>query len=158
MGFAYGTAISGPSGEVAIERLQRDDEVMAASLDGGAAPFWTSSAVTFSQGSGPDGRAGMVYIDFVDLARLICEQDQLFLIAEGRLVPAGRLHQGRSLLRPDGGERPIRSVSWGEYRGGIHGIATSGEYRGSPDGHLIAAGGVIAADVLLQLHHRGDPD
>jgi hypothetical protein len=48
-------------------------------------------------------------------------------------------------------------VSWGEYRGGIHGVATAGEYRGSPDGHLIAAGGVIAADFLLQIHHPRDP-
>ena len=158
MGFAYGTRISGPSGEVAIERLRRDDEVMTASLGGGGAPSWASSAVAFSDGAGPHSRATMVYIDFVDSGRLICETDQLFLSAEGLLVPARRLYHGRSVVRADGGEQLIGSVSVGEYWGGIHAIATGLDYRGSPDGHLIAAGGVIAADFLLQIHHPRDPD
>ena len=163
MAFSYGTMISTPSGDVPIERVERGVEVLTASLGGGA-PVWTPSAVVYSDGIGPGGRTTGVLIDFGDpddfddSGRLLCEMGQLFLSAEGRLVPAHRLYRGRSLRRPDGGQRLIRAVSVGQSDSGIRGIATGLDYRGTPDGHLIAVGGVIAGDFLLQMHHLEDPD
>lgn len=167
MGFAYGTPVGGPSGDIAIERLQHGDQVMTASLRGGAAPSWSVSAVEYSDGTGPHGRTTAVFIGFDDGGEhggrhggehLVCEPDQLFLSGEGLLVQARRLFQGRYLLRPGGGERLIAFVGAGEFEGGIHAIATGLHYSGSPDGHLIAAGGVIAGDFLLQLQHRDGTD
>jgi hypothetical protein len=157
MGFAYDTPIMSPSGEIAIQNLQKGDRVMAASLSEGGAPSWAETAVAYSDGVDRGRHATMIYIDFGfdDPGRLICDQEQLFLDSEGLLVPANRLDRGRSLRRPDGSERVIGSVSLGEYTGGVHGFATGLEYRGSPDTHLIAAGGVIAGDFLLEMNQRG---
>jgi hypothetical protein len=154
MAFAYDTPISCPSGDFAIQRLQRGDQVMAASLRDGGAPVWEPTAIVFSDGVAPGGWSTAMFIEFDDRGRLICLQEQIFLEADGQLTSARRLHPGRRLVRPDGSERLISAVSWGRFEGGLHNVATGMEYRGSPDSHLIAAGGVMAGDFLLVMNHR----
>lgn len=154
MSFAYDTRIAVPSsGEVPIQSLAVGDSVQAASLRPGEAPFWEPSEVELSEGIAPGLAETAVAIAFSDGGPpLVCVPDQIFVGADGRLVAADLLAPGDALLRPDGGQRPIVSVVLGRFIGGLHDVATSRDWNGSPDGHLLAADGVIAGDYLVQLH------
>lgn len=156
MGFAYNTRIAIPSGgEVPIQLLAVGDPVLAATLRPGEAPLWEPLEVEFSDGIGPGRPVTMVSIVFTDGGlSLVCGPDQLLVGADGRLVPADAFAAGDALMRPDGGRRVIAALGLGRFNGGLHDVATSRDRDRdrSPDGHLLAADGVIAADQFLQLH------
>jgi hypothetical protein len=149
---ARDTPIALPDGIVrAIGDIQIDDVVLSGSVSGGAVT-WGESKVHFSQGTEGGEEPAMVYVVYGEALRLILTSDQVLMLADGSLTTAGRLIPGQSLRGADGESLEVKLVSLGGYSGGVHHIATQLSWDGSPDGHLIAANGVVAGDYTLQMH------
>ncbi|MGE5704045.1 MAG: hypothetical protein ACM32O_16095, partial [Clostridia bacterium] len=56
------------------------------------------------------------------------------------------------LVSADGVPVEINEVSLGEYKGGVHHIATNKEFAGEISGHLLISEGVVSGDFNLQIH------
>ncbi|BAM92467.1 hedgehog/intein hint domain-containing protein [Bradyrhizobium oligotrophicum S58] len=150
--FAYNTMIAVPDGMVAIQEIKIGNEVRAAKLVNGK-PQWDNKAVTFSSGMAGGDSPAMVYIHYGDNPTdLICNSDQVFVLSTGEMVRAGKLTIDDKLMGEDGAAVPIHMVALGNYKGGIHHISTGNEWKGSADGHLLLAAGVVAGDFTLQMH------
>lgn len=150
--FAYNTMIAVPDGAVAIQEIPVGAEVRSAALENGK-PLWSTKKVTFSAGVAGGDHPAMVYINHgVDQADLICNADQVFVLANGEMVRAAQLTLNDELLGENGEAVPIHLVAIGNYKGGIHHISTGNEWGGSPDGHLLLAAGVVVGDFSLQMH------
>ena len=155
--FAYGTKIGVPNGTKKIEDFVRDDLVLSAKifLDvNGMKLEWQTARVSFSQGTGRDSyQASMVYIQHGDTGLIIVTPDHLFLLSSGKLKRADRLVPGKDLLvSAEGTPVVINEVSIGEYKGGVHHIATDKEFSGDLNDHLILSDGVVSGDFNLQIH------
>jgi len=157
--YAYGTPIATPQGERSIETFVVGDEVSAASVasSGGKLSFqWSPAVVRFSNGTGPLPPAPhyptMVFVNFDDGRSLICTNDQLFMLSTGKLKQASRLTLADRLVAADGSEVPILSVSLAEYSGGLHHIATSVNFDGDINGHLLNSNNIVTGDYVLQVH------
>nr|WP_237108226.1 Hint domain-containing protein [Nonomuraea sp. MG754425] len=155
--FARGTPIATPSGNQAIETLAEGALVLAAqpsaSAPGGL--VWEPTKVTFSSGTTQGTSPSVVYLAFhedEDQPRdLICSTDQVFMLADGKLIRAARLHRGDRLITKDGNPVQIHTIAIGEYNGGVHHIGTAA-FDDLTGQHLIVAGGVVAGDYYLQLN------
>jgi len=150
MAFAAGTEIATPGGTVAIENLKVGNEVLAGA---GSAPHltWTPVAVAFVHSTPPGTlHPAICYIVFDAGRSLVCTQDQLFMRPDGTLAPASDLPPGGKLLDQNGNDVLIVEVIMGTYSGVLYRFETSLSAKGSIDGHLILAGGVVAEDFGLQ--------
>ena len=158
---ANDTLIAVPGGVAQIYTIERGAEVLAGSVAaGGARTKWSNATVRFSAGTGDNGQQPvMVYIVFGKGGgqELICNMDQPFLLSDGKFTTGGKLRPGQSLVDRDGKPLPIQMVSIGGYQGGVHHIATDVSWTGSPDGHLLIAGGVVAGDFTLQNYFSSLP-
>jgi hypothetical protein len=149
MSFGYGTRITTPGGDVAIERISACDQVLVGRLESNI-PIWMPATVQFSDGD-MQGSRSMSALSFEAGERLVCTPGQPLLSADGRVVRADRLRPGDQLLAPDGTPRTIAANMVVKWTRGLHGVA-AGSWTGSPDGHFIAAGGVVAGDWLLEVN------
>jgi len=151
--FAYNTMIAVPDGIVAIQELKVGSEVRSAKLEGGA-PVWSVSQVTFSAGVDGGDHPAMVYINHGDDSTdLICNADQVFVLADGKLARAATLTLQDELMGEDGRPVKINLVAVGDYKGGIHHISTGNYWAGSADGHLLLAAGLVVGDFVLQMNY-----
>ena len=155
--FAYGTQIGIPEGSKAIEQFSIGDQVLTANVTAhgdGVNLSWTPATVSFSSGTGPDGyQPTMVFIRHGGAGSIIVTPDHLFLMPNGKLKRANRLVPGVDfLVSAEGVPVEINEVSLGEYRGGVHHIATDKEFSGEISGHLLISEGIVSGDFNLQIH------
>ena len=163
--FARGTPVASPDGMKAIEMFNTGDMIFVATMSASLNPTWGTKAVAFSSGSDAGSKGTVLYIRFGDNSgdddasvkepgHLIVTKDQLLLLADGKLKKADRLvpHQDQLVSAKDGKPININSISIGEWRGGLHHIATSMDYTGSTGEHLLNSNGVITGDYCLQVH------
>ncbi len=160
---ANDTLVAIPNGFKAISTITKGENVLAASTEVKGDKLqmnWSSAEVNFSAGTGSTGHQPMmVYIVLEDhLNDLICNMDQVFLLANGKYSKAGKLQPGQQLVNKDGNPVIIQLVSIGAYNGGVHHISTNKPWNKNPDGHLLLAAGVVAGDYTLQLHFSQLPD
>lgn len=149
--FAKDTLVAVPGGYAEIYTIPIGAKVLTASTTGGLQ--WGESTVKFSMGTGEGPQPFMVYIGLNNEAMkdIICTQEQPFLLSNGKYTTAGKLQPGMQLVDKDNKPVEIYSVSLGSYTGAVHHIATINPWQGSPDGHLILAGGVVAGDFEMQI-------
>jgi hypothetical protein len=146
------TAIDAPAGvERALGTIQPGDTVLAGSV-GEDGIDWRPKTIAFSQGTESEQEQTMVKIAFGEGGRLTLSADHVLMLADGSLTTAERIARGHSLMGHDGSALPVERVSMGGYRGAVHQIATDTRWQDSPDGHLLAANGVVVGDFTLQLH------
>ncbi|SHG30194.1 hypothetical protein [Flavobacterium defluvii] len=163
--FAYNTLVATPDGEKIIQYLNKGDEVLAfsAKQESGKLKLESFTAkINFSSGTGDYGhQPAMAYLSIGEpylQKNIICTTDQVYLLSNGKYTTAGKLRPGLQLVEKDGNPIDITMVSIGNYRGGVHNIATDAPINNNPDGHLIVSNGVIAGDYVLQIHFRNMPD
>lgn len=152
--FAYGSRVQIDDGIEPIENISVGDEVSV--LDSGStlgAMSLTEDRVAFSSGTGPDtNMTGMIYLSYGDEgAALVVTPDQVFLTANKKLVTASKLTIGDQLLSKDGKSVPIREISSGNYRGGIHHIATDSD---TTFGNYLIVGGVWVGSYKIQVFYN----
>lgn len=150
MSFGYGTRITTPGGEVEIERISSGDQVLFGRLEANG-PVWAPAALQFGDGD-PGGTRKMLFLSFETGEGLVCTLDQPLMRADRRMIRAQRLEQGDELLAPDGTARAIAMHAVGPWNRGVHGIAATFTWTGTPNGHLIAAGGVVAGDYMVEVN------
>ncbi|WP_243711604.1 Hint domain-containing protein [Paenibacillus sp. BK033] len=157
--FAHGTQIGTPQGSQAIEKFSVGDKVITASLkqsSEGLQLEWKKAKLNFSNGTGPEShQPAMIYIRFGGHGSIIVTPDHLFLMPSGKLKRADRLVPGKDLLVSYNNTHvEINEISVGEYRGGVHHIATDVAFDGTLDGHLLLSEGLVSGDFNLQIHQR----
>jgi hypothetical protein len=155
--FAYGTRIGIPSGSKVIEDFVEGDRVKTADVEpdgSGIKLTWSTAKVSFSSGTGPDSyESAMAYIRYGNFGTIIVSTDHLFLMPNGKLKRADRLVPGKDqLVSAEGVPVNINEVSIGEYKGGVHHIATDKEFTDNINGHLLLSEGVVSGDFNLQIH------
>lgn len=155
--FANGTLIAIPDGFKVIEQFNPGDQVLTADVQAngdGVRLNWSTATVSYSNGTGPDGyQPSMVYVRHGGVGTIIVTTDHLFLMPNGKLKRANRLVPGVDfLVSAEGVPVEINEVSLGEYRGGVHHIATDKEFTGDISGHLLVSEGVVSGDFNLQIH------
>jgi hypothetical protein len=144
-------------GAVEPASVEPGSEVSGGSVGPGGELHWAPATVAFSAPA-PDAGEPMVLLDYGDeRRRLAALPDQVFMRADRSLVRAVALTPGCELVDPAGIPVPVHAVGRGRACGDAHLIATDTSWNGSPDGHLLALGGVVAGDYTLQLHfERGN--
>lgn len=158
--YAYGTPISVNGGTLAIQNFAVGDKVLAASVDsgrGGLGVEWSEQEVRFSSGTGPesaDHNPPMIYINYGDNKGIIVSTDELFLTPEGKVLPACKLAPGMELVDGEGKAIALNGIRIGQYKGGLHHIATTMKFTGSIDNHLLNSNGVITGDYTIQIHYE----
>ena len=153
MSFAYGTPIAGPTGFKPVETYEVGDEALGATMES-EVPEWSPQDVAFSNGA-PPGPAEftMVYLAWGDGVALTVTVDQSFLLIDGTLKCASYLAPGEHFVGADGGTLTLERIEVGRFQGGVHAIALAPtEWNGTPDGHLLNAGGVVAGDYVANQH------
>ncbi len=155
--FANGTSIAIPDGSKVIEQFSIGDQVLTADVTKSGTGInlnWSTASVSFSSGTGPDGhQPSMVFIRHGRVGSIVVTTDHLFLMPNGKLKRANRLVPGVDfLVSAEGVPVEINEVSLGEYRGGVHHIATDKEFTGDISGHLLISEGVVSGDFNLQIH------
>jgi hypothetical protein len=161
MCLAYGTPIATPTGTSRIEELRRGDKILASAPPGSSALEWAPVAVDFSDGTAGEATShSMVYLGFGPEqgpgGELVCTSDQVVLVNGGGLVRASQLHAGDHLVDQAGNPVEIRTISIGEFHGGIHHISTAAPKSATAE-HLILAGGIVVGDYFLQTVFDGLP-
>jgi len=155
---AYDTPIAIPDGVKAIQDVKIGDVVLAAAPEKGHDSLtfkWSHTKVAFSDGVAHSLVGTPVIVVYYGEQSMIVTVDQLFMMPNGKLKRADRLVPGTdSLVGANGEAIPLLKVAMGEYKGGIHHIATTMDFDGSIDNHLLNANGVIIGDYLLQLHQN----
>jgi hypothetical protein len=87
---------------------------------------------------------------------LITTSDHLFLRPDGTLTAVRDLLPGDEVRQADGGVAVVEQVGSLEFDGGIRHVALGQWRRGEPlDGHLINAGGLVIADLAVQVEYYG---
>jgi hypothetical protein len=99
----------------------------------------------------------MIYVKYgnpgeEELAMIVTE-DHLFLLQGGKLAPASALKSGDQLTRPDGSPAAVKQAYLGKYKGGVHHIST-GDFKGSLDGHLLNSNNVVTTDMSVKLDYQ----
>jgi hypothetical protein len=163
--FAYDTLVAVPGDKTKeIYTIAKGDEVLVANLTSsarGVTLAWSSGVVTFSTGTGPGGlQPLMVYLVYNSPdgpKDVVCSPSQPFLLPDGTLTLSQKLQPGDQLVDKDGNPVTLALVSIGSYVGGVHHIAVGADFTGSPDGHLILAGGLVAGDYDLQSNFPSVP-
>ena len=157
MCFAYGTPIAIPGDETKpIEEFQVGELVMAANLSPNNELTWVPKTVEFSNGTGDETAPSvMIMVLFKAPAGedyLIVTKNHLFLMPNGKLKRADTLVPGLdNLVQADGTPTPVVGLSVGEFRKGVHHIATSLTTATSVDGHLLNSKNIVSADYALQI-------
>jgi hypothetical protein len=78
------------------------------------------------------------------------------LLPDGSLTPVRDLRPGDEVRQADGGVATAEQVGSLDSDGGIRHIALGQWRRGEPlDGHLINAGGLVIADLAVQVEYYG---
>lgn len=156
--FAYDTPIAiGTDAYKLIQEFEIGDTVLAA----GAGLEWKPATVQFSSGIKPNTQESfMVYLRYKtpngEPQELIVTEDHLFLMPDGKLLPANIIQPGDSLVRSDGTNATVDFVVSGSYTGGVHHIAT-GDFDGvNLDGHLLNSNGIVSADFSVQIRYITD--
>ncbi|MGN6253459.1 MAG: hypothetical protein ACTHO8_00495 [Solirubrobacterales bacterium] len=146
------TAIGVPEGtQRPITEIGKGDTVAAGRTSGGQLE-WEPATVGFSQGAHGGGPAPVVRVAYGEREGLTVAPDQPLMLTDGALTTAARLAAGQELMGVNGEPVPVGEVRLGEHEGGVHHIATSPDWNGSIDGHLLQANGVVIGDFTLQLH------
>ncbi|QLC65521.1 hypothetical protein LPB248_04210 [Flavobacterium sp. LPB0248] len=146
------TRIATPSGEKAIEYLDKGESVLAFSskVESGRIELSSSETkVTFSGGT--QGRSNALYITLGYKQEIICTLDQPFLLINGKYTTGSQLRPGTELVDEKGDPVVVSSISMGTYQGMINNISVGDFNFTSPDGHLLLAQGVIIGDFVFQL-------
>lgn len=133
------------------ETYEKGDPISAASSSG-PGWSWTESAVVAVLGGEPRTDIG-VYIKFGDGGELVVSLDQPMMIKGGTMKAASDLvPEADSLVGSDGTLLPVLTVMLGEVSGRFFGIvATSEQWQGNLNGHLLDCAGVICGDYLVQI-------
>lgn len=156
--FAYDTPIAiGADAYKLIQEFEIGDTVLAA----GTGLEWKPATVQFSSGIKPNTQESfMVYFRYKtsegNPQELIVTEDHLFLMPNGKLLPANVLRAGDTLVRADGSQAIIDFAVSGSYTGGVHHIATGDYDGGSLDGHLLNSNGIVSADFSVQIRYITD--
>ncbi|MGN6662930.1 MAG: hypothetical protein ACTHK6_01795 [Solirubrobacterales bacterium] len=146
------TAIGVPEGaQRPITEIGKGDTVAAGRTSGGRLE-WEPATVGFSQGAHGGGPAPVVRVAYGERGGLTVSPDQPLMLADGSLTTAAHLAAGQELMGADGEPVPVGEARFEEREGGVHHIATSPDWNGSIDGHLLQANGVVIGDFTLQLH------
>jgi hypothetical protein len=142
--------VATPEGETAAGYVKPGDEVSGGSVGPGGELRWGPVTVGLSHAvsSRDEPLVRLVYGD----DGLVATPDQLFMLADRSLVRAESLAPEHELVDPQGRPVPLTEVGRARGCGDVQLIATETRWNGSPDGHLLALGGVVAGDYTLQLH------
>lgn len=137
----------------AIEDFRIGDLVYAA--DDASLASWSQKIVRFSAGTGNfAAQSTLIKVNYGNEGKenyLLVNRPQLFLMPDKKLKAAAKLVPGRDqLVLYDGSTVPVNSLEVGQYKKGLHHIATSSEPAKNMDGHLILAKGVVCGDYALQ--------
>lgn len=158
MSLANDTQINCPGTERPIRELSIGDEVMAADInvrEGKVQLSWLAKTVMFSSGTSAGEISTMIFIRHDPVGKntqIIVSTDQVFLLANGKLIRARDLAPGSHQLVSANGEAVnIQEVKMGNYSRGINDFGLGMGPVTDPNGHLILAGGVVAGDYCLQL-------
>ncbi len=158
--FANGTQIDIPGGTQVVEELVHGDDVLVASV--AMTPdlqlSWNTEQLEFANGSpGGEGKQTMIYITYGTDAIVVTE-DHLFLLPDGKLKRADRLIPVTDeLVRVDGTSVAVTDIRVGEYTGGVTHIASSLDFTGDIDNHLLGSNGIVSADYSLQMNQHDLP-
>jgi hypothetical protein len=147
--------VATPEGTAEAGEVQPGDEVSGGSVGGGGELRWAPVTVGLrhSVSARDEPLVRLVYRE--DGGGLVATSDQLFMLADRSLARAGSLAAGHELLDPSGRPVPLLAAGRAHGCGDAQLIATDTTWNGSPDGHLLALGGVVAGDYTLQLHCEG---
>ncbi|MGN6373510.1 MAG: hypothetical protein ACTHM1_11075 [Solirubrobacteraceae bacterium] len=147
------TLVGVPDGRRPVAEVADGTSVLAGRLTESGAVEWEPAVVGFSQGTSGGAEAPLVSVAYGDGRLMVVPTDLPLLLADGLLTNASRLVPGKDrLMGVDGMPLEVSAVGLREPEGGVHHIALGGSWSGSPDGHLIQIGGVVAGDFTLQLH------
>jgi hypothetical protein len=146
------TMVAIPGGEQAVQKLGVGEKLLSGSLNSSNQLDWTPREVTFSNGMLSAIPTSMVSITFGDKEELVISPDHILMRNNGKLTTAMSVKTGDMLMGADGSAIVVTGMHLDNYKGGIHHITTDVEFNGSPNGHLINAGGVVSGDYTLQLH------
>jgi hypothetical protein len=158
----YGDAIEAPDGVREARTLAPGESVMAGFPSRGRERIdWRPLPVAFSEGIAPGPGDRGVGLILAGRQAIACCADRPLMLAEGVLARAGSIRAGDQLMRPDGSaarvEGAVAGVEVRAHYVGTAAPALDGDGRALLDGHLIAAGGVVAGDYLVQLHFEALP-
>jgi len=142
----------------AIEEFEVGDTVLAAGPD----LNWKPMMVEFSAGTGEFSQGTiMIKVSFEKNGAedyLIVTKSQVFLMPNGNLKRADKLapwhketQQGDKLVLADGQEAPVTGLHLGNFKKGLHHIATTNHPALSLEGHLLNSKGVVTGDYALQI-------
>ncbi len=151
--FAWNTPIAVPKGFKMVQNFEVGDQILVSNEK-----FeWETQKIGFSSGTPPlppgqQTYPTAVYVHYGEGRGLICTPDQLFLMPSGKLKQAIKLSINDYLVDDKGEKVSINSIKLAEYAGGWNHIATTLEYEGSIDGHLMNSNGVVAGDYTLQVN------
>ncbi|MCX6355820.1 MAG: hypothetical protein NTZ78_13090 [Candidatus Aureabacteria bacterium] len=166
-GLAYGTKVAmvGSNGWEfrPVEQTGLDDNVYAV-VQGIQGPEWKARAIKYSYGTGPGiAQSSAIRISFgsgKSGGSITVTDDNIFLLSDSLhggyiLKRALSLIPGADkLVNSQGQEIPIRSITFTNFKGGFHQIATGADLNDKVDnsweGHLILTNGIVSGDYLLQ--------
>ncbi|MDN5201285.1 M48 family metalloprotease [Fulvivirgaceae bacterium BMA10] len=119
---------------------------------------WVQKEVKFSSGVGDNGiynaMIKVVYQMPNGLDYILCNRNQPFLTADRKLKVASKLVPGiDELIMYDNTPVPVKDISVGLFKKGMHNIATSIGPSNEIGGHLIAAKGIVCGDYSLQIRN-----
>lgn len=137
------------------QTYQKGDPISAASSSG-TNWSWTTSSVVFASHAGAQ-EPSAVYIRFAG-GELVVSNDQPMMTKGGVLKRANALDpEADSLTGPDGSTVPLISITLGIFRGLFCAlVATSEQWEGKVDGHLLNCAGVVCGDYLVQMYLGDD--
>lgn len=149
--FVHGTrvAVSGNKYE-AIEKIKVKDKVLAAGVD----LNWQETDVMFSNGTSEDSVSFLLEVSYKEgdqIKKLVCTEDQPFLMPSKFLKRADKLSAGSHLVLSGGGTAEVLEIRHVTVENGVHHISTGILKPDSLEGHLLNIQGVVAADYVVQL-------
>jgi len=153
MSFTSDTVIEqSPGSWRQVEAYEKGDPISAASSLG-TAWSWAESTVVYNVG-GETRPQPAIYIRFGGGGELVVSLDQPMMTRGGAMKPANALDpETDTLVGSDGSAVPVTTVMTGMFNGRFYDlVATTEQWEGTGDGHLLNCAGVICGDYLVQMH------
>lgn len=155
--FAKDTPIEVSAGNFKLVQDIKTSETVRAAYKSGAGWIWKDTVVDFvtnvNNSTPEDTLAFMVTLYYDNGAGgqtfLCVTEDHLFLMPDGKMIPASALNTNDLLVRADGSTTKIIAIISGQKKGGVYQLATGAPIQ-SADGHLLNSNGIISADFALQ--------
>ncbi|MES2134276.1 MAG: hypothetical protein V4506_18160 [Bacteroidota bacterium] len=152
----YSTPMATPTGMDASSKLMVGNSILKGNLVSGKGLSWTPAKVTFSQGiqaSDPETEEAstMIFIYCGENVSLVLTEDQLTMMASGKLKQASTLVPGDLLMTADGSTAKITKIKSAQWFGGIHHISINPSYEGNINDHLLNANGFVIGDFSIQM-------